>query len=198
MTELHDFHRLMEGVRGGDAAAAAELVRLYEPEIRRAVHLRLTDPRLRRVLDSMDVCQSVLADFFAHVALGQVHVEEPEHLLHLLMRMARNRLWDHVRHEHRARRDQRRQLTGNEQALAALPADDLSPSRIVEGRELLEVVRQRLSPEERHLAEQRSQGRSWAELAAETGETSEGIRKRFSRAISRAAEGLGVEESNHV
>src|SRR5206468_9976043 len=53
------FADLIGRVRAGDGRAAAELVRRYEPAVRVAVRVRLTDPGLRRVLDSMDVCQSV-------------------------------------------------------------------------------------------------------------------------------------------
>jgi len=49
----HDFGELLRLVRAGDADAAAELVRQYEPEIRRTIRVRLTDPRLRRVVDSI-------------------------------------------------------------------------------------------------------------------------------------------------
>ena len=54
-------------VRQGDEQAAEELVRRYEAEIRLEVRgwLRLRNPGLRRVFDSMDICQSVLASFFA-------------------------------------------------------------------------------------------------------------------------------------
>ena len=55
---------LIGRVRDGDARAAEELVRRYEPLIRREVRFRLHDSRLRRVFDSMDVCQPVLASFF--------------------------------------------------------------------------------------------------------------------------------------
>src|SRR5262249_31237363 len=47
-------------VRAGERAAAAELVRRYEPQIRLEVRLRLRDRRLRRLFDSTDICQSVL------------------------------------------------------------------------------------------------------------------------------------------
>ena len=57
MSEANAFRDLIARVRAGDAAAAAELVRLYEPAIRRAVRVRLVDARLERLLDSMDVCQ---------------------------------------------------------------------------------------------------------------------------------------------
>ena len=62
---------LLGKVRGGDAAAAEELVRTYEPELRRAIRVRLTDARLRRLIDSIDICQSVLAGFFVRTAAGQ-------------------------------------------------------------------------------------------------------------------------------
>jgi hypothetical protein len=64
MSDETPFPELIERVRGGDGDAATELVQRYEPAIRRVVRLRLTDPRLRRAFDSMDVCQSVLASFW--------------------------------------------------------------------------------------------------------------------------------------
>src|SRR5262249_13616623 len=48
------FQDLMRRVRAGDPAAASELVRQYEGEIRRVIRVRL-DARLGRVLDSMDI-----------------------------------------------------------------------------------------------------------------------------------------------
>src|SRR5215510_13664761 len=85
---------LFRRVRAGDANAAAELVRQYEPAIRRRVRvwLRLQDPRLQRVFDSMDVCQSVLASFFVRAAAGQYDLQEPGQLIALLFRMARHKL----------------------------------------------------------------------------------------------------------
>src|SRR5260370_42515253 len=99
---------LLRRLRAGDADAAVELVRRYESEIRRAVRVRLTDPRLRRVLDSLDVCQSVLGNFFVRVAGGQYDLEQPRDRLRLMVAMARNKVLDHVRRQHAVRRDQRR------------------------------------------------------------------------------------------
>src|SRR5919198_6288365 len=92
---------LISRVRAGDAAAAAELVRRYEPVIRSRIRvwLRMQDRRLRRVFDSMDVCQSVLASFFVRAAAGQYDLEEPRDLLKLLVKMARNKLAMRARHE---------------------------------------------------------------------------------------------------
>src|SRR5207253_5181912 len=84
MLDVNPFRDLIRRVRAGDEAAAAELVQHYEPYIRRAVRVRLVDPRLKRLVDSVDVCQSVLASFFVRAALGQYDLETPEQLLKLL------------------------------------------------------------------------------------------------------------------
>lgn len=192
------FHDLLGRVRAGDEAAAAEIVRRYEPSIRRMVRMRLTDPRLGRLLDSVDVCQSVLANFFVRMAAGQFDLETPEQLLKLLAAMARNRLLDHIAKHRAARRDQRRMAPDGPEALEAVAAPDPTPSRVVAARDLLERVRAVLSDEERFLAEQRGQGREWADIAREVGGSPEALRKRLARAVDRAARGLGLDEVEDV
>src|SRR4051812_32016338 len=99
MTETPaNFAELIRCIRLGEAAAATELVRLYEPQIRLKVRtwLRLRNPELRRTFDSMDVCQSVMADFFIRSTSGQFDLDDPGQLLNLLANMARNKLSDYV------------------------------------------------------------------------------------------------------
>jgi len=189
MTEPAVFRALMQRVRAGDAEAAAELVRTYEPVIRRIIRVRLTDPSLRRVLDSVDVCQSVLARFFVHVGLGDYQVETPEQLVKLLAAMARNRLCDYVR---RQQADRPRMITGKEGDVSQFAGDEPTPSRIVAGKDLLKQVCDRLSKQERYLAEQRALGREWAELAAELGEKPNALRMRLRRALQRVTEDLDL------
>src|SRR5262249_8797908 len=74
MSEPTSFEDLIRRVRAGDQDAATELVRRYEDSIRRAVRFRLADTRLVRVLDSMDICQSVFASFFVRTAAGQFDI----------------------------------------------------------------------------------------------------------------------------
>jgi RNA polymerase sigma-70 factor (ECF subfamily) len=190
--EEEAFRQLINRVRAGDPDAATQLVREYEPEIRRAVRVRLTDPALRRVLDSLDICQSVLGNFFARAAAGQFDLDRPQQLLKLLVTMARNRLRDQVRKQRARRRDNRR-LEGGARALEAVHAMGATPSHIVAGRELLEEVRTRLADEERYLADQRALGREWAELAAELGERPDALRKRLARALDRILKELGLD-----
>jgi DNA-directed RNA polymerase specialized sigma24 family protein len=188
---------LLRRIHAGDQEAAAELVRQYEAEIRRAVRVRLTDPRLRRVLDSLDICQSVLANFFVRVAAGQLQIEEPAQLLRLLIAMARNKVLDKARRQQADRRDQRRVEAGAAVALDRLADAAPGPSRIVAGQDLLRQVRERLSDEERDLAEQRAAGRDWATIAAERSASPEALRKKLARALDRVARQLGLEESDH-
>src|SRR4051812_1557816 len=125
MTEEISFHDLIRRVRGGDEQAARELVRIYEPAIRREARVRLVDPRLRRVFDSMDICQSVFSSFFVRAAMGQYELDQPAQLLRLLTAMSRKKLIDHAREEQAAKRDHRRLQAGSH---ALNNARDISPT----------------------------------------------------------------------
>src|SRR5438874_1787325 len=75
---LHPAHSCR---RSAGDQPAADLVRQYEPTIRRVVRSRRVDARLGAVLDSMDICQSVLASFFVRTAAGQFEFDSPEDLV---------------------------------------------------------------------------------------------------------------------
>jgi RNA polymerase sigma factor (sigma-70 family) len=195
MSAPNDFHALLAQVRAGDQQAAGELVRRYEPLIRREVRLRLEDRRLARVFDSMDVCQSVLASFFVRAAAGQYDLDEPGQLVRLLVTMARNKLAARARQQHRQRRDQRREA-GGAAGLENAVGDAPSPSRVLEGKELLAAFLGRLSEDERRIAELRGQWQSWDEVAQQLGGTAGGRRMQLARAAERIARDLGLEEED--
>ena len=180
-------------MRQGDQQAASELVRRYEPAIRRAVRFRLTDPALRRTCDSMDVCQSVLASFFVRATSGEYELDNPEQLLKLLVSMARHKLASQVRHQQAERRDNRRVISVDQQENALLdPA--ASPSWHASSKELLEEVQRRLSPEERQLVDLRNEGHDWATIAAQLGSNAVVLRKKLSRALDRVSQELHLED----
>jgi RNA polymerase sigma-70 factor (ECF subfamily) len=192
MPDAVSFDELIRRVRAGDQEAAAEVVRRYEPAIRRAVRFRLTDARLGRVLDSMDICQSVLASFFVRAAAGQFDLERPEQLLGLLAAMARKKLAFQARKERAQRRDNRRVAAGADDVVFV--AGDPSPSRHAAVRELLKEVQRRLSPDERRLAELRAAGLEWTAIAEQVGGSPEALRKKLARAVERAARALGLDD----
>ena len=195
MSESSSFTEFVQRIRSGDAQAAEELVRKYEKLVRREVRLQLEDDRLERLFDSMDVCQSVLKSFFVRSAAGQYDLADPGQLVGLLVSMARNKLASAARREHRQKRDNRRIAKGD--ALAVVASADPSPSRVMAGRELLDEVRRHFSAEEQLLAELRSQGLAWEQIAAQTGGTAQARRVQFSRAVDRVARELHLDEDGN-
>ncbi len=198
MSEPDEFRDLLARARAGNRRAAADLVRQLEPELRRAVHVRLADPRLRRVVDSVDICQSVLANFFLRVRLGEFDLDEPGQLLRLLSVMARNKVQDRARRQQAQKRDLRRlegQAGGDLDALAGGAPD---PVRVVASRDLLQEVRKLLSEEERRLADHRADGLAWPEIAARVGGEASALRKKLTRALDRVTARLGLEVGDDV
>jgi RNA polymerase sigma-70 factor (ECF subfamily) len=184
------FLELIDQMRRGDHAAAAELVRRYEPAIRRAVRLQMRDPRLRRVLDSVDVCQSVMASFFARAASGQYDLADPRQLSRLLLVMARNKLAAQARHP----RVKRREPTPPAGVLRELVAPGPSASHLVDWLDLFEAVRGHLSEEELYLADRRAEGQEWAQIAAGLGIHPDAVRKKLARALQRVGRELGLDD----
>jgi RNA polymerase sigma-70 factor (ECF subfamily) len=194
MTSRSDISSLIARVRSGDQEAVAELVRDYEPYVRRAIRIQLRDPRLRSTLDTADICQSVLASFFARLALGQYDLDQPGHLAALLARMARTKVATRARRAEITRRDRQGQAA-HTRALIAVPASGPDPSQIAAGRDLLEQFQLRLKADELALSDRRAEGQSWAEIASELGSTPEALRKKLGRALDRVASELGLDDS---
>jgi RNA polymerase sigma factor (sigma-70 family) len=189
------FLEMIRRVRRGDEHAAAELVRRYEPLIRREVRLHLDDQRLRRTFDSMDVAQSVLASFFLRSAAGQYDLDNPNQLVRLLVRMTRNKLASAARKQYQRRRDTRK-TEHHADALDRVAAADPSPSQQLANQELLEALRRQMTEDELQLAELRAAGHSWDEIAARLGGKAQARRMQLTRAIERAARYLGLAELN--
>jgi RNA polymerase sigma-70 factor (ECF subfamily) len=168
MSGLSEFQALMAQARAGDQQVAAELVRRYEPLIRR--ELRLEDQRLARVFDSMDVCQSVLASFFVRAAAAQYDLADPAQLVRLLVTLARNKLASRVRQQSRQRRDQRREA-GSAAGLENAVENSPTPSRVL----------------------LRGQGLARDEVAQQMGGTAQARRMQLARAAERGARDTGLE-----
>jgi RNA polymerase sigma-70 factor (ECF subfamily) len=196
MSEQTSFEDLIRRVRAGDQDAAAELVQRYEPAIRRAVRFRLSDTRLMRVLDSMDICQSVFASFFVRTANGQFDIDNPEQLMKLLVAMARNKLAKQVHGQQRQCRDYRR-VQGGEMDEGQFPAAEGTPSQFAAGQELLREADKLLTEEEIKLRELRKEGFDWSAIAQQLGSSPEALRKKLTRALDRVAHELKLDDYEH-
>jgi RNA polymerase sigma-70 factor (ECF subfamily) len=186
VTQSPSFAELIRGLRAGEQGAAANLVRLFEPAVRLAVRHRLSDDRVRRVVDSQDICQEVLASFFQHVTAGRFEIANSEQLLKILVTMARNKLIKEVQRQRAARRDNRRVAPGRpeEQSLAAAGS---TPSKQIEAKDFVQAVQNRLTPDEWKLAELKGQGYEWPDIAAQLGGNPDALRMKLMRALKRVA-----------
>lgn len=190
------FAELIQRVRAGDQDAAAEVVRRYEPAIRRVVRYRMGDPQVGAVMDSADICQSVLASFFLRAASGSFDLDQPEQLQRLLLAMARNKLAFQVRKQRTQRRDHGG-ATADALEDNLVPGREATPSRQIAARELLGETQRRLSPEEWHLVQLRQQGLGWDQVAAQVQGSPEALRKKLTRALDRVAQELGLDDWTH-
>lgn len=189
------FNDWIARIRAGDADAAAELVKRYERAVRVAVRARLTDVRLRRQFDSMDVVQSVMVSFFTRAAAGQFDLDNPQQLVGLLMKMAQNKLLMQVRRHKQKRRDVTRTEGGGDDAPPVADGTP-GPERHAIARELLDALYEKLTDDERDLAVRRAGGQQWTEIADELGGTPQGHRMKLSRAVARVSPGLGLDDAD--
>ena len=193
MSKPSDFPALIQRVRSGDADAAVELVRCYESDLRILARVKLNDPRLRRVCDSMDICQSVLGNFFVRATAGQFDIDSPEQLLKLLSTMIRNKVTDVARRQTAERRNHGRTALASVDEFE-IPAVQDTPSQIVSAREMAEAAQQKFAPDEKSVMRRRAEGQNWDAIARELGGTAEGLRKKLTRAMNRVAKELGLED----
>lgn len=184
MADEPGFAELLARLRSGDPEAADRLVRHYESAIRIAIRARMLDPRLHRIVDSMDIFQSVMARFFSHTLVATEEINDSKQLLGLLVCMAERHVAERYRFETQQRRDFRRVLVGGmTETIDAAPA----PHEALSAKDFVDQIRVRLQDDERLLLEQRLQGRTWPEIAEKLGGTAESRRKQLSRALQRVA-----------
>ena len=109
--------------------------------------------------------------------------------------MARNKVVSEVRRQQAQCRDIHREISlGSGRLQVASP--DPTSSRLAMGRETLEAFRIRLSADERRIADLRSQGFQWDEIAREIGGTSQAHRKQLARTVDRVAQEIGLDETD--
>jgi DNA-directed RNA polymerase specialized sigma24 family protein len=194
MSDESAFAELMARVRCGDAHAAELLFCQFESQVRLEVQLRLRDPRLRRLVGDVDICQSAWLSFFVRARLGEYDIANPNELVRLLAGIARNKVAAQIRRHSAGRRDFRRSegLGG----AAGVVASDTSPSSVVAAEELVRELRARLSEEERSIADLRVAGRKWSEIALDMGGTADARRVQLQRAAGRVKREMGLEDND--
>jgi RNA polymerase sigma factor (sigma-70 family) len=191
---MRPFQATLEKIRAGDAAAAEEFVRTYEPYVRQVVRARLRVARLRRLADSSDFCQAVMASFLIRLTVGEYDVAGSVELKRLLGRMAVNKVVDVARKpefQHSVRAVSAPGVNGVEPI-----AREPGPATQLLWKDMIEAVRARLAENERSISELRVSGLSWNEVADRLGEKPDAVRNRLNRAVKRIVHELGLEEDD--
>jgi RNA polymerase sigma factor (sigma-70 family) len=163
--QSQQFLSLLEAARGGDAASLAELVRLYEPQLRVVARARL-GPALRPYLDSVDLVQSVHRSLLVGLRQDKFDISTPQNLIGLALTLVRRKV---ARHWRRLQRQQRIE-TGTEpnqlaERLQTLSNSGDDPARAAEFNDALRHVCMLLDATERRVIALRLQGFSIAEVA---------------------------------
>jgi len=178
-TDQHTTALLLGRIRRGDADARAALVARIEPLLRRFAHGRVPQ-LLRHQEDTADLVQ--LAWVKVLDKLDAIEPREPGAFFAYMRTVLINGLRESLR------RHGRSPIAGGsdveEIAESVLPAANVDPEDWIAWEQSLAV----LSPAHRGLVLMRFEfGMSFAEIAAELGESPDGVRMKLNRAIARMA-----------
>ena len=183
--------QLLQRVRNGDQDAATEFVNTYEPHVRRVVRARMRVAQLRRVSDSSDLCQVVLASFLVQAAVGQYEIDDSDEMKKLLARIAMNKVADIARKPEF--RDIHLPIGGSETGGVEPVAPGSGPVSQLALSELIQKAEELLNENERPIASLRKEGLTWDEVGKRLGKSGDAVRKTLDRAVKRISLALGLE-----
>ena len=192
-----NFVDLIARIQNGDMTAELVFFTRYEAAVRRAARVRFMHSRLRRLMDSEDVRQSVMRSFFMRLRSGDLEIRSPGELVSLLLTMTTHKVADQVRRLAAVKRGghvEIEELGDSEEKFQK--EDDSDPETDVAHQEIQQLVNDCLSPEEKRIIELRKEGFDWPAIAEQTGTTPEAIRKRHERTIRRLSSELGLDENS--
>lgn len=180
------FESLIARAREGDTAALAELVRLYEPEVRIVARV-LLGPALRPHLDSLDLVQSVHRSLMMGLRMDKFDISTPQNLIALTLTMVRRkaaRKWRHARRQQRLSHGpgQKERLP---ELLASLVSPEADPAHTAQLNDAIAQLCAGLNERERRVMELRLQGYNTVETARELGEDANVLRAYLSRLRER-------------
>jgi RNA polymerase sigma factor (sigma-70 family) len=181
--ELQEF---FAKIQGRDEAAVQAMLREMDPFLRRVIHMRLLDGRLRRAVDTTDILQSLIEDFLRQPAAGEPAETSSAELCAYLAAAVRHKVQTRLRKERRH--------------LGSLPEewDPASPEpdvgKCVENQDFVAAIRGRLDESARLLLDLKAQGLTWQEVASKVGGRADALRMRLNRAIAAVLTELEEEE----
>jgi RNA polymerase sigma-70 factor (ECF subfamily) len=174
---------LLERLASGDAAAAEQVFREYEPYLRMVVR-RYLPAGLRPKFDSVDVVQSVWVHVWKGLRRVTWEFSDRDHLRALLVTVTRRRLVSRFRHFRTALA--REGSSGDDLDGLAAPSR-LGPEDVARADELWEKLLSLSPPAHHELLRLRRQGFTMEEIAERTGLHKGSVRRVFRRLARQLA-----------
>jgi RNA polymerase sigma factor (sigma-70 family) len=188
-----DFDELMRGVRAGDDTAETVVFRRY---VRRLMGLavRQFDASLRDRADVELVVLSACKSFFLRNRRGEFQVEDGDELWTVLAMITLRKCADRLRYLLAARRDAGRDVDWPSQPKAVLCLLDQAPPPEEEAvfTDLIEQLRQAMSPDDRPIVEHLLTGYTAEEIAARLDCSERTVRRVRQRAKVRLQRLIGA------
>ena len=190
------FDRVISRLRGGDQAAAAEILDRFTHRLVGLARRRL-DP-IRRKVDPEDVLQSVYRSFFLRNAKGQFDFSNWNDVWNMLVCLTLRKCGHRIEYFHAAVRDVRRETMPRPDADSSAEfealARDPTPAEAAALTETVdELMRQLPDERQRQMLALRLQGYKLAEISGEVGRSEQTVIRVLERVRTRLARHLGTE-----
>jgi RNA polymerase sigma factor (sigma-70 family) len=176
-----DFLELLARVRGGDEAAARELVERYERIVLRSVRTRL-GRSMRSAMDSMDVMQSVHRSLLIGLRNERFQMTSPQQLISLAVVMVQRKV---ARHWRKLKRFSATAADAVASApldtFSSIPSPESAPAELAAADDLLDRFLSKLGDFDRRLVQLKLEGHNSVDTATILNCQPAFVRMRWSR-----------------
>ncbi|MCC9599861.1 AsnC family transcriptional regulator [Stieleria sp. JC731] len=175
-----DIESLLRKAVEGCEDSTTRFVKEFESQIRLEIRTRIASSQVRRMLDSVDIAQSVFTDFLIASRTGSIAQLSPNEAIAKLFRASREKVQQKIRFHTARKRDIRRDSGTVEQYQDLTSAIPEPTDKASEG-DLKEFLHSRFGSVDYRLVEMRMQGCSWSDIAEELGLSPDACRMRLQR-----------------
>lgn len=192
-----EWQRLFRLTAEGCEDAADQLMERFQTQIRLEARSRLASaPLTRRLIDSMDITQSVYLRFIHGLRAQTIEQRDERQMVAFLRTVCRNKVKEKIRFHSAHQRDLRRNrsLGAAEHTIEQSDAG----ADAVETRDWIESLRKTYRETDLQIASLRSDGLSWSEVSKRIGLPADACRMRLERLRHRASKNARLEEQRHA
>jgi RNA polymerase sigma-70 factor (ECF subfamily) len=176
---------LIEKLSQGDAGAAEQVFREYEPYLRLVVRRQLSGS-LRAKFDSSDIVQSIWVDVLQGFREARWTFQDAAHLRKFLVTVTRNRFLDRLRQQHAALAREQPLAGGDLRGMP--PSSEPRPSELAQAEELWLQMLALCPPAHRDILRLKRQGATHDEIAEHTGLHPSSVRRILYELARRLAQ----------